>query len=1170
MNKTKTNQGCHADQACACNSIPVGTFSKLFLALIALIATFVLAPTAQAQTARFRTTQNRVTIPLNFSGVYRFTNLVTVSGLSAPADLTVGGLPITGVTVSITDTNGNALPLDGGLPSTLITTNLLITMALTNVAEGLYPLSLNAANGAINNWNFDLQVASFWSGSGLTGNTNWSSTANWASGSLPTSADDVFFGQTGATNAVITNSIVDQNFTVASLRFGATNSSVKFHTLNVNSGVTIGVGGSKGLSVLRDFETELGGAAGGMTVTITGIGGTVAVTNESANISILLDSQQAHAFDMTQLGNFVADVSQIDLGDYYLWPNYRNHNDQNAYGGIPRRFLPTVSFARTNVIKAVYVDPNNYTNADSRHFSLSFLNSELTGTSTQPAINLGISNYFAIDSVNFVGGQSQGLLRFNSAFTASNPIAIFRGVNGGRMSVFSVSDNGGTNTANSNVKAFIDFSGNNGNIDVLVDRLYISRDRRLIASAGTPNIQGSLGIGKGIVDVNTAVLGFQEYGNHTNTAVNWLGYCQGFLQVTNNGIFKVNRNLTLGYTSEANANGQPFNTRGVILVASNSTLVASNIIVDGGLNRSAGNVISLTNNGNLIISNSIAGPAKALDTLNVANGSTLTLHINGALNTPYVYLTNFNNVGSNFLKIASIKNLGSITSNLKLISFAANNGTFQVLGMPAGLSGALITTNNDGIYLSVLTGTPKNLVWRGYQNSNWDLTSANWLDQATGLHTNFNNGDVVAFDDAIVPTTISLATPTDIIPGGINMTNTLNSYVIDSGAGGDIQGSGVLNKYGTGTLEIAGATTLLVAVNQGTLIGSGSIGSAVIASGASMNFSGNLGSLTSAGVSTLSNAAIGAGILTVQGTGTVTNNGTYTGSFSVLSGGVFNNTGTMHNIGSSGVSGTMVNSGPVGDDGLFNSILSVNNGGVFKDLGVGSLTLESLVINPGGTFIPGGDGIGTTTVLTTHDGTANSNPGLIRMLTGSTNIFKVDLSAVPPYTRVLAKRHIFGPSQSNKSINGATIQINNIGAPFSAPAVLNLFGNSGGGSVIGDGGLNTTNSYPIMSPLSPASGLAWDVLSDLFPNGNINIIGVATNPTNITSAFTVSPSNIVTELSWPSDHIGWRLQQLNTTLDVGITATNWVAIFGASVTNDIVITNNITTNSAVFYRLIYP
>jgi autotransporter-associated beta strand protein len=93
--------------------------------------------------------------------------------------------------------------------------------------------------------------------------------------------------------------------------------------------------------------------------------------------------------------------------------------------------------------------------------------------------------------------------------------------------------------------------------------------------------------------------------------------------------------------------------------------------------------------------------------------------------------------------------------------------------------------------------------------------------------------------------------------------------------------------------------------------------------------------------------------------------------------------------------------------------------------------------------------------------------------------------------------------------------------------------------------------------------VAWD--NKLAIDGTIAVLGplVNINPTNIVS----STSGGVLTLSWPADHIGWRLQVQTNSLSVGIT-TNWFDLAGTSTTNSVNIT--ISTNGTVFYRLIYP
>jgi hypothetical protein len=75
---------------------------------------------------------------------------------------------------------------------------------------------------------------------------------------------------------------------------------------------------------------------------------------------------------------------------------------------------------------------------------------------------------------------------------------------------------------------------------------------------------------------------------------------------------------------------------------------------------------------------------------------------------------------------------------------------------------------------------------------------------------------------------------------------------------------------------------------------------------------------------------------------------------------------------------------------------------------------------------------------------------------------------------------------------------------------------------------------------------------------------VALNPTNLTAV--LSGSSFV--VSWPADHLGWRLQVQTNSLPAGL-STNWVTVPGS----DLVTSTNLTVNpgnGAVFYRMIYP
>jgi len=141
------------------------------------------------------------------------------------------------------------------------------------------------------------------------------------------------------------------------------------------------------------------------------------------------------------------------------------------------------------------------------------------------------------------------------------------------------------------------------------------------------------------------------------------------------------------------------------------------------------------------------------------------------------------------------------------------------------------------------------------------------------------------------------------------------------------------------------------------------------------------------------------------------------------------------------------------------------------------------------------------------------------------------------------------------------------------------------GNII-DAGLNTTNSFPIIQPATPGPGLVWEV-DQLYPQGIIRVLS-ATDPSltyTMTNNFTiVGHTNMVIQFSWPQDKIGGWIQQLNTTLTNGLSATNWTSINGnyftntppnMSATNVWYITNNLigdpnAPGAATFFRFVYP
>jgi hypothetical protein len=1199
MSKCNSNDREYAPVAAGVKLIRVMPGSKrLPVALVVALAATMLMP-ASAQTVQVEAQPVRVTVADTSTGIYVLTNFVNLdSNVVSAVNLSISGLPA-GVGASFGNTVFNN---DDGTT---------LTLSITNLAQGEYTASIDATGGAEAHFPVVLQSGRMW-----TGDTNvttpWSSASSWVGGVPPEASDDVLFTQLGAQTNVtggFTNSIVDTDRTIASLRFSQTNGNARFHTVEIQPGRTLWVTGTNGLRLLRDAT----GLAGQMDVNFVGAGGTLVVSNASANVVISIDNQQAHRFDLSGLGTFVADVSRVGFGNYRMYPNYTNLT-ANGFSGnatflMPRRFIPSIRLARTNIIRATYADSNNYLDPAIRNYSLTFENNEV-GTTTDGTLFFGITNAFFLDSLCFVQSSAQAEVAneiiFNPALVrltnivagvtnviTNQCVAVFRGANGGRMSVFAVADAAGIGASGTSTKALLDFRA--GTVDALVDRLYMGRDRT--NSSDNANGEAVMILAAGTFDVNTAILGFQGNGNNQNVGgATPNGYARGTLSVNSDAVFVVNDTLELGHTTADAGDRRQAELGFGLLNITNGTVMANRITVGGVTKVSANNQIIMVG-GNLIVSNTVAAPDKYLTTLQMNSGASLTLHIDGTQTTPYVYATSLNLAAgqTNKLNIASVVNLTIPPegTNVSLFAFINGGANFSVINMPSPMRGTIVPgAAPNQADLNIITNAPRNLIWRGYVNGNWDAATSNWLDSATTQPVKYINGDNVLFDDlGGVPTTITLATV--LIPGTVTVSNAANYFTFMFVSDGSIVG-GSLIKNGTGTLEVDAPTSIAMQVNEGSLLGnsSGSVGAANVASGATMTFSGSIGNgVTCAGTATLLGST--AGTLSILSGGIVTNAGTVNGPIVPQSDSLLYNSGDLGTASSYSVVGSPTfptNSVLINAGNIYVRTLTI--GGRFEDKGTGTITIygdqqtgtRGLTINSGATFVPGGDGIGTTTV----NGDTFSPfdfPGRVQFAGGSTNIFKVNLTNSQTSTKVLSRYQDFGASQNSPLQNGCTLLITNIGpVPFAAGQVFQLFGYSGvgGGDFIYPTGA-ATNAYPIIEPPAPGPGLAWS-LDDLRPGGRIGIRNVAIEPTNLvfspsfTTVTTTNSTNssIVVDLAWPSDYIGWRLEMQSSTTTNGLRlgASNWTTIVASLSTNRVIITNTIsaTTNlgTAVFYRMVYP
>jgi len=87
-------------------------------------------------------------------------------------------------------------------------------------------------------------------------------------------------------------------------------------------------------------------------------------------------------------------------------------------------------------------------------------------------------------------------------------------------------------------------------------------------------------------------------------------------------------------------------------------------------------------------------------------------------------------------------------------------------------------------------------------------------------------------------------------------------------------------------------------------------------------------------------------------------------------------------------------------------------------------------------------------------------------------------------------------------------------------------------------------------------------------SGNSVQASAAPRPSNVSTNLSFQPSGNQLQLSWPADHLGWRLQIQTNSLDQGL-GFSWVTVPNSTSTTAANILID-PSNGSVFLRLIYP
>ena len=309
--------------------------------------------------------------------------------------------------------------------------------------------------------------------------------------------------------------------------------------------------------------------------------------------------------------------------------------------------------------------------------------------------------------------------------------------------------------------------------------------------------------------------------------------------------------------------------------------------------------------------------------------------------------------------------------------------------------------------------------------------------------------------------------------------------------------------------------------------------------GSEINVEATTGQLTIDAASTLVNNAGGVAAmdLNLQGAGIGFWNGILTDSSSIPLNLLKRGTGTWTLGGLNTYSGTTT---------VAAGTLLITN-----QIGAGNVTVQA-----GGTL--GGDGLINGAVTVAAGGTLTLTPGQGLAVLAIDNTLTLSPGS---FTRLQINK----TAKTNDVITGVTsltyggtLVITNLAGTLTTSDAFPLFSATG-----------YTGAFSSIQPAQPGAGLAWNT-NTLAVDGTLRL-AVATGPVTYPTNITARVSGATLTLSWPADHLGWRLLVQTNHLTAGLSANtnDWTTVAG-SASLDL---TNLTINPALpaeFYRLVYP
>lgn len=615
------------------------------------------------------------------------------------------------------------------------------------------------------------------------------------------------------------------------------------------------------------------------------------------------------------------------------------------------------------------------------------------------------------------------------------------------------------------------------------------------------------------------------------------------------------------------ASGQAVTLGGVIGTAGNGGI--NGLIINSGLGHNGTLVLGGANtfNGTTVISN---GALQLANTLALQN-STLNYNTGTLLFDSSISAATLGGLsGTN-----SAQNIGltNVAGGPVTLTVGGNNAAIIYSGnlSDGGLGGSLIKAGSGTLTLSNANHTGNTTINGG--SGTTTISGGNFGSLASTITIGANfvltnaTATASAFNLAINGGQTGVGAT---INGTANLTNTattIGSSANTAGAltlssGGNVNlGNVKINRDG-GNVTVATTGSGLILSGGNAFATSVNIGqSGVAARGADLNING--GSLTIADASQTGMFAIhsgaGSGFLTMTG-GTLNYLGTdglqmSVGagiSVAVISGGTANLSGVTLNSGSTATTSTLTVNGAnnpslyLGSGGLVINLPSPTVAATFGTATIGALadwSADAPITLISNTVFKAADAANVAHSITLSN-VLSGTGGLTKTGNGTLTLFGANTytgdTVVSAGTLDLMQPSLVSTSTASVS-NGATLKLDFTGTNVVAGLILNGVSKAAGVYNNGtDPAFLTGAGYIQIQPL-------------------ISLV-----PTNILTAFDGANLN----LSWPADHIGWRLQSQTNSLATGLGA-NWVDVAGSTATNQVSIPVD-AANGSVFFRMVYP